>query len=332
MGAGAIDMTGLRRRFADAGKIKVTPDDLAKADAMPVSPPKTAPGQTMLMQGLLKEAEQDIARLKEQLANATASASIELARLDEVEGRRRKLTPEAYEELKANLASHPLAQPIVVRRKADGRFEILAGHNRASIYRELGRLAIPAFVVEVEDASADKVAFFSNLLAPSLPDFEKYWNFKRLAEVSNLTHLELAEAAGLSRTHVYRIMRFDDLPEAAKELLQDAPDRLGSAAAEKLAALAQAGRAAEVTEAVRKLVADPEVTQDAAIAMAKPPVAQATATLEPKTIKKGKLNFCDISVRNNVVGIRFAKQVSAEDAQRWASRFAEFVKAELDKE
>ncbi|WP_454727669.1 MULTISPECIES: ParB/RepB/Spo0J family partition protein [Cupriavidus] len=323
---------GLKKRFATAAaSIKVTAEDIAAADAAPPSAPRTAPGQMMAMQGALHVAEGDIERLKAQLKDAQANAEIALDLIDEVPGRRRKLTQEAYDELKANLSKNKLAQPIVVRKKDGGRYELVAGHNRVAVFRELGRSAIPAFTVDIDDASVDSMAFFSNLLAPSLPDFEKYWNFKRLADSTGLTHQAIAEAAGLSLAHVYRIMRFDDLPDAAKELLCEAPDRLGSTAAEKLAVIAQAGRATEVTEAVRKLVTDEKVTQDEAVAMAKP-TAAATPKPEQHTIKKGKQTFCDISLRKNVIGIRFGKSVSEEDAKRWATKFAEFVEAEMAKE
>lgn len=100
---------------------------------------RTAPGQTLQILGLQSQVERqatEIQALKEMLDRAVVS-EISLDLIDEVPGRRRKLTPEAYEELKANLAQNALAQAISVRRKLDGRFELLAGHNRTAIYREL---------------------------------------------------------------------------------------------------------------------------------------------------------------------------------------------------
>lgn len=331
---------GLKKRFASAAaSIKVTPEDIAAADAAPPSAPRTAPGQMMVMQGALQNAEADIERLQAQLKATTAqledvraSMHISLDLIDEVDGRRRKLTPEEYEELKENLGRHPLGQPITVRRKSNGRYELVAGHNRTAVFRDLGRTSIPAFVIEVADDQVEMVAFLSNLLSPALSDFEKYWNFKKLALISGLTHAAIADSTGISRPHVTRIMQFDGLPEAALNLLSQKPARLGANAALKLAKLAQEGHEANVTEAVKKLVADDTVTQEQAVALAAPKATKNAPNAAPaETVKVGKQKFCDISIRNKVIGVRFANSVSDDDAAAWAKKFAEFMKAELAK-
>ncbi|WP_432262864.1 ParB/RepB/Spo0J family partition protein [Cupriavidus sp. TMH.W2] len=324
-------MSGTKQTAARAASIRLTDDEKQAAQRAAPPLPRTAPGQLLEIQSLkatVARKDEELALMRQQL---TTGSDIALDLIDEVEGRRRKLTSEEYAELTENLRRHPLGQPITLRPKADGRYELVAGHNRTAIYRDLGRTTIPAFIAEVADDQVEMVAFLSNLLSPALSDFEKYWNFKKLALISGLTHAAIADSTGLSRAHVSRIMKFDALPEEAKLLLKDAPDRLGSNAAEKLAQLAQAGRADEVTAAIQKLVTDETVTQDQAIALAKP-ASTAPAPLEKHTVKHGKQTFCDITVRNNVVGIRFGKAVSEDDAKRWAAKFKEFVEAEKAKE
>src|SRR6478609_7953555 len=105
------------------------------------SEPRTSPGRLMDAQNRINSAHARIKELETQLAEK-AALEVSLDSLVEVNGRRRKLTQEQFQELKNNLAQHALATPILVRALPDGRFEIVAGHNRVAAYRELGRSTI----------------------------------------------------------------------------------------------------------------------------------------------------------------------------------------------
>src|SRR5579875_2915561 len=100
--------------------------------------PRTSPGRLMDAQHRINTAQARIKELESQLEER-AALDVPLDALVEVPGRRRKLTSEQFQELKSNLAQHALATPILVRSVADGRYEIVAGHNRVAAYRELGR-------------------------------------------------------------------------------------------------------------------------------------------------------------------------------------------------
>ena len=287
--------------------------------------PRTSPGRLMDAQHRINTAQARIKELETQLEER-AALEVPLDALVEVNGRRRKLTAEQFQELKSNLAQHALATPILVRVLADSRYEIVAGHNRVAAYRELGRTTIRANVASIEEGEIEFAAFFSNLLSPSLTDFEKYWNFKRLQELSGLSRTEISESAGLSKSHVTRIFSFDALPEAAKAALAEKPERLGSNAAQKLAALTEAGKTEKVIEAVRRLVDDENFTQDRAVALAaeKAKVATPSATV----VRSGRRKVCEISTRNGVVGVRFFEK-DATDAEQWGQRIADFINKTL---
>ncbi|CCD36585.1 ParB, partition protein [Candidatus Paraburkholderia kirkii UZHbot1] len=268
------------------------------------------------------------ARIKELEAQLEERAALEvpLDSLVEVSGRRRNLTAEQFQELKSNLAQHALATPILVRALPDSKHEIVAGHNRVAAYRELGRSTIRANVASIEEGEIEFAAFFSNLLSPSLTDFEKYWNFKRLQELSELSRTEISESAGLSKSHVTRIFSFDALPEAAKAALVEKPERLGSNAAQKLAALTEAGKSEKVVEAIRRLIDDDNFTQDKAVAFA----AEKQRAVAPSAmvVRSGRRKVCEISTRNGVVGVRFFEK-DASDAEQWGQRIADFINKTL---
>ncbi|WP_250455209.1 ParB/RepB/Spo0J family partition protein [Caballeronia sp. ATUFL_M2_KS44] len=290
------------------------------------SEPRTSPGRLMDAQHRINTAQTRIKELEAQLEQR-AAFEVPLDALVEVDGRRRKLTAEQFQELKANLAQHALATPILVRPVSDGRYEIVAGHNRVAAYRELGRTTVRANVAAIEEGEIEFAAFFSNLLSPSLTDFEKYWNFKRLQELSGLSRTEISESAGLSKSHVTRIFSFDALPDAAKEALAQKPERLGSNAAQKLAALTEAGKSEKVVEAVRRLISDEAFTQDKAVALA----AEKPKAVAPRTtvVRAGRRKVCEVSTRSGVVGIRFYEK-DANEAEAWAQRIADFINKSID--
>jgi ParB family transcriptional regulator, chromosome partitioning protein len=287
--------------------------------------PRTSPGRLMDAQHRINTAQARIKELEGQLQER-AALEVPLDALVEVNGRRRKLTTEQFQELKSNLAQHALATPILVRVLPENRFEIVAGHNRVAAYRELGRQTIRANVASIDEGEIEFAAFFSNLLSPSLTDFEKYWNFKRLQDLSGLTRAAISESAGLSKSHVTRIFSFDALPEAAKTALAEKPERLGSNAAQKLAALTEAGKGDKVIEAVRRLVDDENFTQEKAVSLAtdKPKAVAPSTTV----VRSGRKKFCEVSTRNGVVGVRFF-DTEAMDAEQWGQRIADFINKSL---
>lgn len=282
-------------------------------------PLKTAPGMFLDATKRLDAAEAKVEELEAKLKEAEAAgvSEIPLDQLHEVGGRRRKLTEQQYNELKENLRNNPLVTPITVRKRAAGGFEIVSGNNRVAVFRELGRTGIPAAVLDSDDDQAEINAFYANLLQPDLPDFEKYAGFKRIiSKHPDLTHAQVAEGAGVSRSFVSQLMAFDDLPADAIAILNDKPDALGANAAQDMAALVKKGRAAQVTGAIAKLAAG-EIDQAKAV---KEAAAEAVAKVvgakpEPVKIKAGRATYCAIQRADKVLRIQFQSAEEAETVQ-----------------
>ncbi|MEX3815744.1 ParB/RepB/Spo0J family partition protein [Paraburkholderia sp. BR13439] len=299
--------------------------------------PKTAPGQLMASLPLLAEKEKElqvaIKRIEELESNGSAySEEVEISTLVEVPGRRRVLSQQEYGELRANLEANPLIHPIVFRPLSDGRNEIISGNNRVAIYRDdLKRTKIRAVPFTGSDTEVELGAAFSNLLAPSLPDFEKYRQFQRIQENLGLTQADIIRASGLAQSHVARILAFENLPVAAKTMIAAKPHRLGGTAAAKLAALAQQGHEEAVTRAIKALMDSDEMTQERALALAtpvRPKAPRPTAT----TITVGRKKYCDVTVRSGVIGLRFSGKDGEALAEEWSERIASFIRSELDRQ
>jgi ParB family chromosome partitioning protein len=322
------------RLAAKAASIGASPR-VQKASEDQAGRPKTAPGQLMASFPLLAEKERELQtamkRIEELEAEGTSlSQEIEIATLFEVPGRRRVLSDEEYAELRANLESNPLIHPVVYRPLPDGRNEIISGNNRVAIYRDdLNRSSIRGVPFHGTDAEVELGAAFSNLLAPSLPDFEKYRQFERLQKSLGFSQADITRMSGLAQSHVARILSFESLPAAAKAIIAMKPHKLGGTAAAKFAALAQEGRAEEVTSAIKALVESGDMTQEKALAMASP-VRPRARQPSVTTINAGKRKFCEVSVRNGVIGLRFSGKDAEAAATQWVERIAKFIQAEID--
>ncbi|MEM5387859.1 chromosome partitioning protein ParB [Paraburkholderia phymatum] len=324
------------RLAAKAATIGTSPRPQKSNEDVP-GRPKTAPGQLMAALPLLAEKEKElraaIKRIEELESTGNAySEEVEISTLVEVPGRRRILSQQEYGELRANLEGNPLVHPIVYRPLGDGRNEIISGNNRVAIYRDdLGRTKIRGVPFTGTDAEVELGAAFSNLLAPSLPDFEKYRQFQRIQENLGLRQADIIRASGLAQSHVARILSFDNLPTAVKEMIAVKPHRLGGTAAAKFAALAQQGHEEGVTRAIAALMDSDEMTQERALTLAAPARPKTPRPIA-KSINVGKKKFCDVTVRSGVIGLRFSGKDGEAKAEEWGERIANFIRRELDSE
>ncbi len=282
----------------------------------------TAPGATAFMQPTIdalndraKKAEALAAEYRSKLEQAPIEVPLDM--LIEVPHRRRRLTPEQFDELKGNLAHNPLIHPITVQRVADGRFEIISGHNRAEVYRSLGRTLIPVVVMELDTDHVDRSAFYANLLQPSLSDFEKYLGFKAERDRTGHSQKQMAKDAGVSESILSMLFSFDHLPEEAWLLGELRREAIGMRGAAELAKLARSGRKAEVIDAMEQLV-EGRLTQKEAIRHASRKVALAVARPTPQApvrVRVGRLEFCQYQSRGTSLRIEFRSEEQRIEAE-----------------
>jgi len=308
--------------------------NISPLDSIAAKPPVTMPGQLgafrLEAQRYKDQIEELQAKLREAEMNAT-SQDIPLDQLHEVLGRKRKLTKVQYEELRENLRHNELITPIVVRRREEGGYEIVSGHNRVDVYRELGRTSIAAVVRDTEAVQADIHAFYANLLQPSLPDYEKYLGFCMIKQYQpDISHEAIADMAGLSRSQVTKLMAFAALPPEAHEILREHVDAVGAGAAQDLANLAKAGREKQVVAAIQKM-ADGTLDQGQAVkfAAAESQTKPVANKIEPIKIKAGRSTYCEYRRADKVIRLAFK---TAEDAEAVEDAIREVLEARASKQ
>jgi ParB family chromosome partitioning protein len=236
------------------------------------------------------------------------------------------LDPARVAALAENLRHNPQSSPVVVRRKADGRYELVAGRHRKAAFAALAREEIAASVISLNDDEAERLVFFDNLLAPALSDYEKYLGFAQRQKSKASSYADLARESGWSKSQVARFFSFARLPAEAIELLKTRPAALGANAAETLAGFTK-DRPETVVAVVRALVEE-KTTQDEALRQLAqeafgafvPPVAPSAASRDA-VVGTQKLRvmhqdrvFAMVSVKGPRVAIQLSDEAEAEGA------------------
>ncbi|MBL8310211.1 MAG: ParB/RepB/Spo0J family partition protein [Burkholderiales bacterium] len=130
---------------------------------------------------------------------------------------RRRFDDAALAELSASIKAQGIMQPIVVRRTATGKHEIIAGERRFRAAQLAGLAEVPVIVKEVDDKTALTLALIENLQRQDLNAIEEAQGIQRLIAEFSFTHEQAAEAVGKSRSAVSNLLRLLDLAAPVQE-------------------------------------------------------------------------------------------------------------------
>jgi ParB family chromosome partitioning protein len=133
---------------------------------------------------------------------------------------RRRFDEASLNELAGSLGERGVLQPVLVRPKPGGTYELVAGERRWRAAQIAGLKQIPALVREREDAEALEVALIENMAREDLNPVEEARACAALVEELGLTREEVGRRVGRGRVAVSNLMRLLDLPDEALELLE----------------------------------------------------------------------------------------------------------------
>lgn len=142
---------------------------------------------------------------------------------------RREMQQEALQELADSIKAQGVMQPIVVRPLGNDRFEIIAGERRWRASQLAGLETIPAVLREVSDETAIAMALIENIQREDLNPVEEAVALKRLQDEFGLTHQEVADAVGKSRTAVSNSLRLLNLSPDVCTMLERGDLEMGHA-------------------------------------------------------------------------------------------------------
>ena len=126
---------------------------------------------------------------------------------------RKRFEPEAAEGLAASIRLQGVLQPIVVRRRDDGGFELIAGERRWRAAKVAGIPTLPALVRDVEDKESLLLGLVENVAREQLSAVEEARAYASLVDEFELSLGDVAARVGRSKPAVSNRLRLLELPE-----------------------------------------------------------------------------------------------------------------------
>lgn len=133
---------------------------------------------------------------------------------------RKRFDPEDLQDLANSIREKGVIQPLIVRGREDGTFEIVAGERRwrASQMAQLHEL--PVIIREFTDVEVLEVAIIENIQRADLNSIEEAAGYRQLMDRFGHTQEKMAEALGKSRSHIANLLRLLNLPDDVLEMVR----------------------------------------------------------------------------------------------------------------
>ncbi|CAM4271128.1 ParB/RepB/Spo0J family partition protein [Vibrio agarivorans] len=176
--------------------------------------------------------KQQVATQSQALSNDGTLADLSIHQLQPgVYQPRKDMSDEALAELSASIQSQGIIQPIVVRKVAEERYEIIAGERRWRAAKQAGLKQVPCLIKNVQDRAAVAMSLIENIQREDLNAIEESQALERLQEEFQLTHQQIADVIGKSRATVSNLLRLNQLEEQVKLLVEQKSLEMGHARA-----------------------------------------------------------------------------------------------------
>ncbi len=130
---------------------------------------------------------------------------------------RRHFEPTALAELAQSITEHGVLEPLVVRKVAQDRFEIIAGERRWRASQKAGLREVPVIVKDASEAEVFELALIENVQREDLNAVELAEALDRLVKQHGYTQDALAARVGKDRSTISNSLRLLKLPVKVRE-------------------------------------------------------------------------------------------------------------------
>jgi ParB family chromosome partitioning protein len=132
-------------------------------------------------------------------------------------------------ELTASLKQSGLLQPILVRRKGDGIYELISGERRWRAAKDAGLETIQAVIRNCGDEESVVLALVENLQRADLNPMEMAKTYHRMMKDFGLTQDIIAQRVGCERSSISNVVRLIQLPSEVQQLIESNQLSMGHA-------------------------------------------------------------------------------------------------------
>jgi ParB family chromosome partitioning protein len=144
---------------------------------------------------------------------------------------RLRFNEDKLNELAQSIRTNGLVQPLLLRRGANGRYQIVAGERRWRAAELAGLRRIHAVIRNIPDSKLLELALIENIQREELNPIEEASAYQRLIHNLGLTQDEVAQQVGKDRSSIANYLRLLKLPEDVQRMLEDDLISMGHARA-----------------------------------------------------------------------------------------------------
>jgi len=127
----------------------------------------------------------------------------------------------SLEDLCQSIKVQGIIQPIIVRKKGENNYEIVAGERRWRASQLAKLHEVPVVIKDIDDKTALEFAIIENVQRSDLNAIEESNGYKNLIERHNYTQDQLAEVVGKSRSHISNTIRLSSLPNEIQDMIKN---------------------------------------------------------------------------------------------------------------
>ena len=142
---------------------------------------------------------------------------------------RKTFVEEELRELVESIKRHGILQPVLVRRKSEDRYELIAGERRFRAAALAQLPAVPAVIRKSSDAESTILSLIENIQRSNLNPVEEAKAYRRLIDEFGVTQEAVAERVGRDRASVANICRMLSLPTEVQGMVASGQLTLGHA-------------------------------------------------------------------------------------------------------
>jgi len=128
---------------------------------------------------------------------------------------------DSLEDLSQSIKTQGIIQPIIVRKKGEDNYEIVAGERRWRASQLAKLHEVPVVIKDIDDKTALEFSIIENVQRSDLNAIEESNSYKNLIEKYNYTQDQLAEAVGKSRSHIANTIRLSSLPSEIQDMIKN---------------------------------------------------------------------------------------------------------------
>lgn len=135
----------------------------------------------------------------------------------------------ALDELKDSVREFGVLQPLLVRKIADDRYELIAGERRLRAAKMAGLTEVPVDIREFNNEEIAQIALIENIQRENLNAMEEAKAYDRLLKEFSLTQEAVAQKVGRSRSHIANFLRLLNLAEQVQAYVANGSLSMGQA-------------------------------------------------------------------------------------------------------